>query len=833
MFTKSELWVWGLALFLIMGASTSVLAMTARELEDDSPNQRRWLSMPESRIVLNPYNFWTTMTPAEYSNGLHLPLNVGYYASGNVYELPNLIGVIARGSEEQVPETFVHEKGSDWADWTPEKGLRADTSGSELRLTITGEGERWGALEKWVEIDLDEFPYLEISIGETKGQWALKVNDGTKEVDTYIQQDTTKKGAFVYNIPDATGWKGKKKFLVRVFSIGIDQPTIVNRLSFVGRADGLGQATHYETSWLPYELPFKAFYGETSVLEGSDYLYDESTIVRRMILKQAPTSNTQLSCIGQYDGKIDWDSQTKTLAVETDHYRYAIGFSALVDPDISYYPSLNAILSDRGRQDTPGKQGFWQLDLSIGKSVEGTEVAIIVSFTAKHENPMLAIAKTRLAIGFMDWEEKRQEAMDFWDDYLSKVPRPDNFTLVGVPHYDVSSLEIEKDYYRAWVFLASNILPAMEETGFAYPQVCAGKPSMWAEGAQEARFSASWESLFGMQFYAYVDPKTAREAFRGLMSLVDETGMLAGESLPSRKAQTAMVIHQLSDDEQILIDTYPALKRYLLWRRDNPRWIHKEHNFPEMKDSEFVVSAIVDMGYMAEIASLLGLGDDEVSFWHQQRAKLFEDYLDWFWVTPFAEPVQYYNTLNDQRSLGNPLWTSTGLRLEMLEGPYLDSLLRRLRGAFDPVGVFNGFAYPKYPDISFTVYGLLDRGYTEEAQIIINTAIRDITRANMFSEQYHEYNWPEPTGVRPSLFGACMLIDMLWLKNGYRMDLGTPHVINTGETGGLKGLTICEDTLDVSIDQGKVLVSGGYIEKTLDAAQLKFELEPGKSRAIR
>lgn len=94
---------------------------------------------------------------------------------------------------------------------------------------------------------------------------------------------------------------------------------------------------------------------------------------------------------------------------------------------------------------------------------------------------------------------------------------------------------MEEQYYKAWIFLASNVLDISPEAQYPFPQLCCGKPSLWGAGAHEAPYSAAWESLFAIQLYAQIDPDLAWEAFKGLMSLVDPTGMLGEKVYPPGK----------------------------------------------------------------------------------------------------------------------------------------------------------------------------------------------------------------------------------------------------------------------------------------------------------
>src|SRR5690606_18351118 len=62
-----------------------------------------------SRIVINPYNFWTDLTAYKFNNGPELPLNVGYYVSGEGLWLTKMltmyVGRVETRGESRVPAT--------------------------------------------------------------------------------------------------------------------------------------------------------------------------------------------------------------------------------------------------------------------------------------------------------------------------------------------------------------------------------------------------------------------------------------------------------------------------------------------------------------------------------------------------------------------------------------------------------------------------------------------------------------------------------------------------------------------------------------------------------
>jgi hypothetical protein len=113
---------------------------------------------------------------------------------------------------------------------------------------------------------------------------------------------------------------------------------------------------------------------------------------------------------------------------------------------------------------------------------------------------------------------------------------------------------------------------------------------------------------------------------------------------------------------------------------------------------------------------------------------------------------------------------------------------------------------PKYPDMSYTVYGLLKQGYTSRARGVMEACIRDIVRAGApFAEQYVGDDF-RADGVRPSLFGSSTIIDFTMLMNGYKYDRGTPTIVLTdAQDSGVAGLLIRGKAIDLKHADGMVL----------------------------
>jgi len=566
-------------------------------------------------------------------------------------------------------------------------------------------------------------------------------------------------------------------------------------------------ATSYATAWAPHALSFTGRYASDAEVRGTEFLYDEQTLVRLLDFSGA---HDTFYLAGRFDGaaKVQGDE----LVVQNGQIRYALriqgggGFECVTPP-----PGLRP-LAGRGVCEAawggvasgvrPDERQWWGCRIST-QALKGKRLAVVVRFADEDEQ---AVAAPALTAGEVDAALARRETR--WDAWLAQVPEPLSAELLASVNPKGATPEgLRQAYYKAWVFTIQNVLPP-DKKRYPYPQLATGKPSLWDEGERRAPFSAAWESFLGTQFYAFVDPETAVASFKGLMSLVDADGMLGGESLPSRKAQTAMVLYRLTGDLAMLKETYPALCRYMAWRMKFSHWIYGALK-PNLywKDAEFVFSAIIDMEHLAEVATLIGK-PDEAKLWQEKRMAFYKESQKWFWATPTTEPVQNWcgnGPVPNQQD--HAIWVTTAFYMDgLLEGDYLASTLKKFDRFYNPDANFAGFGMPKYPDMSYSVYGLLKQGYTARARGVMEACIRDIVRAGApFAEQYVGDDF-RADGVRPSLFGSSTIIDFTMLMNGYKYDRGTPTIALThAQDSGVSGLLIKGKRFDLQCTDGKVL----------------------------
>ncbi|GBF73415.1 hypothetical protein PA598K_01704 [Paenibacillus sp. 598K] len=812
-------------------------AMLSQQLaEEDGPQQRRWMSVPGSRIVVNPFDFHLPdpTTQVHYSNSPILPLNIGFLSPWPTdykgYTLPNVMGVFDKSQTDQAVDTVWSASFDDPDKWRisefefPEDAI-VDFDPEYIRLHVKNDATYpWQFLtSESIAIDLDKQPLLQLHT-ETTGTWAIKIYDlskGDRGDERVLRAEGSGDGTETIDIakmvPD---WKGEKDILLRIFQVGKGSYLNIDTLEIVEIQSALAEAEAYTTTWAPHELTFGADYKSGLRLEGADFFYDEDTVVRTIQAKRQGTSSS-LSLFGQYKGDIQWMEEINTLYVSTGEdqqdQQYAISFGQLSSSGIRYFASYADMLTDNGSPEPFGR-GYWLMDFDLTVMPTGG-LATAFSIGTSADSKASVLAAVRQPFANNDRDRKAKERLNQWNQYLAKVPAPGRFELEYVDSQGVTFEQIEQEYYKAWVFTASNILAAAPEVGFDYPQIVTGKASLWAHGDPKAAYSASWESLLSIQQYAYIDVDLAWEAFKGLMSLVDEDGLMAGESLPSRKAQTALILYNISKDAESLEDIYPALERYLLWRIDHLRWIMPGIDDPTVIDAEFAVSALKDIEFTIQISRILGY-TDKVDVWEDRYRDLYIKYTTTFWKD--GVPYQYYNLVNGEFTPGNPLWTSTGMYITDLDSTLRESLYARLKANMKPEEPFAGLFIPKHPDISYLTYGLIEHGFVDDARVIIETMVRDVTQAHFFAEQYVVPGVPYPQGVRPSSFGATMLVDNVLQRNGLRTDLGEPLFTNLFDTNGeVSNLSLGGSIMNFALDAAKqeIQLSGSWMGGTTAVIQ--------------
>ncbi|MEY4244530.1 MAG: hypothetical protein RLZZ245_2115 [Verrucomicrobiota bacterium] len=523
------------------------------------------------------------------------------------------------------------------------------------------------------------------------------------------------------------------------------------------------------TDWFPYKLTLHSQHAAGASLSADDCFTDaDSSLLRVIEVLNAGTQQLQLSGSTPDNASLEWQAEKKAILVTGEKYYYSLCFASLTGAeDLPKPTSLSPDCSAAGwKIKLPLESGNGRYTMGFGFATreEGSEKAI-----ERSRNTISQPVKTTLT-----------NSRALAEEFLRKVPAPTVWGLDPQLAAGITSEQQRQAYYIAWSFLQQSTIDVLpEKPDFEFPQMSLGKASLWADGEHRAPATCAWESLIGVQWLSLVDPGSAWGIYEGIMSLVDADGLLGGESLPSRKAETAWRIYQKSPDRKRLAEVYPAIKRYLTWREANPRWIWGNNKAADERDLEFVVSWLYDLEFAARIATELDLPAD-AALWSSKEAPAIGQMRDWFFNDPQRLHQLYFTERKvhstPERSSERPIMTLSALRIRALPDDMSFRLLALWNETAHPELANAGFNYTKYPDNQFVALGLLDRKQSG-ARPFIEAILRDSIRAGEFTECLvpGKDNQPALDGVKPSLFTALNIIDFTWLLNQVRCDTGRPQ----------------------------------------------------------
>ncbi len=736
-------------------------------LYHDGAEQWRWLSVPHSRLVLNPSLITERSTPLCNLLALH----VGHWHGAHPERLQGLaaIRVLDAATVAHSSRTW-HQCLTPNADWISEtgpwifEGATAQQDNDKATIAVEAAGDPWGHAALTIT---PPFParagFIRISAPDVRGAWALKIGHEDLPVDAYVQHDTQRAGVYTYDLTQVDGWRDRESFEVKFFAVGDNAAATLASLEIALHEDDpdMGRAATVDSCWHPHQLSFAAQYEtDATHIAGRDFFHDEDTIVRLLDVHVKGDAPAVLRVEGHSQADPGHLDEPKgAIAFQRDGYAHALALTQQLETGYAV-PEGFAAAQD-------GFRWWFDVPLTPGK----TRLAFTVSFATGDNAQDAALQQATQTRDHAAGLAARKTA---WREMLGRVPAPEHFGITDIDAKGVTAAEHRRAYYAAWTFVLQNVLPPMPENAYPYPQTPTGKPSLWSEGASKARASAAWESFFAQQLLVHIDPDTAWDAFEGMMMQVDADGWLDGEVLPSRKAETAWVLYSNTGDRTRLEKVYPPISRYLRWREKNPRWIYRDHDNPHQRDSNFVDSLLLDLHYAKQIATRLGLDADE---WRAMGERVTEAYLQWFFPEEYPHPVQYYYKDTNTHDAGHATWVCSGLYLDGLPDWADEALMELFLSMYDPARDLAGLDFYKHPVGAMISHGLLRRGLEEKARGYMQAVLRDIIRATRFSENY-SFEPLRGWGVEDSMFGAATVIEFTLMLNGMRID-GPPAQAHT------------------------------------------------------
>lgn len=808
--------------------------VTCMSVQQDVSGGAAWLSLPHSRLVVNPVQgagvLASDLLPAATS------LDLGYYAGRTPISLPRFWSWRAADSGGRGTGGIrIRPSAAPFDPWQYD-GVTPDSREHGTRVTLNRPA--YGSIATRVTPDLDQTPLLYIEVPSASGGWTLraKAEGETREVE--LVPHTAQTGVFVADVRRLSGWQGKRTFHLVLSVVGEPGDTLtLTDLRFAG-VEGAPPATPGTKSarWFPHqlvtqvELPGSVAGGDSAStvplrVEETTTLLDTDTVGQRLRILEGGAART-LTLTGHLPAaEIRLLGDGRSLRVRNDTFQATITFSRPVR-EVRLYRAATDWLAGTTAPLGSSTGSFWEVTFEGVKP--GEEIIATARFSPTPGDD-LGDTDDRNRITTPDGFRaalQTQEAQ--WDQRLTLVPRPLDFTLSRVAPKGVTPQAIRLAYYKAWVFVLSNLLPPMPENGYPYPQASIGKASLWKEGAPQSRASSQWESMWSIQYLALVAPEPAWAAYEGQMSLVRPDGVLEGEGLPSRHVQTAWVLYGLTGDRDRLRAIYPSLKRLLLWKAADPRWVYKGSTPSDQKDSGFVGAALREIGYARRIAVALGLPDEEL-FWRKRGDDLVADFRRWFMVPNDNRMYTHFrgNTgAPEGEAVRIDRATHLGLPAGLLLANQEERLKTAVRTTFPADIAFLAPHMPGFPDYHDTLRGMRRLGMPDEADTLAEGAMRDITLSGQFAESYGHSFPPPAVGVQPAANGALMLIDATLTHNGILAGEGLPVVTDVSRVSGVENLRVRGEAYAVRFPgDGTMAISG----KGLRLLQRPMSFQPAAS----
>ncbi len=785
--------------------------MNSRDLTESTPIPR-WLSLPFSRLVLNPsggYDFTPMRAPISERAGFGLPVNLLFWHGETAWKLPMCWSwqcIPSDGASADRLETthdLLRPSGAEWRSTDAQVAVSAN--GLELTLDRNG----FGHAETTVTLDFSRSPFLLADVTPHDGaRWALKITDGRLPVDLVAHPDTDSRGDCAVDLAGLSGWSGRQTVTVKLFVIGQPGAHISSPMIRCARLTSVSPPLLRQSSdWSPAQCVDLAQAGASTSVRMATHFASEEMLVQAIAI----TSQGQavMRCRGWWpDGRVWWDAETGVVCLQSDRAHAVLAFNAPARW-LGVAPSVTLAL--QGRSDAPDGAGVWVVDLGACARLGQLGVAFHIRPGDGDPRRLARRALQAAQINAINGSLERRER--YWTRRLSRIPAPISYSVSTVDTRGVTDTQTRNAYYRAWVFLQQGFLPPMPENRFPYPQATCGKPSTWAEGHPQSAASAQWESILAMQFLAWTDPSSAWDALEGLMACVDDQGGMNGEGLPARHMQTAWTLWSLTGQTDRLRRLYPAMARLLQWKVNDPRWIYKDLTPEGMKDLEFVTHALMDMNYAMRICTVLSK-EAERSRWLNETRRLARAMLHWFWQTPDGPVNRLWDDNTQRRSGTNESWCIPSIVLapNPLSQRHGAALIKLLKQRLDPQVAFLISGLTKHPSLSYTLCGAYRNGLVNETLRLAETIMRDITQADDFGETYHQNFPPKASGVVPSNFGALNIIDATLWRNGVMVGEGLPELVRLPGSAGVNHLVIRGLRLSVRYEpQERVSIRGAAL----------------------
>lgn len=585
---------------------------------------------------------------------------------------------------------------------------------------------------------------------------------------------------------------------------GFQKKESMHKIQMGPKTGTVGDYKKLQTVWYPYKLTADAEYA-SGKLHMEEFFADKDTYIRYLSVSEAADAQLEMSA------KIDGIEKQNdgTLLIEQKDYWLVYRFLKL---------NTSGSITGLYEPTVAGEQ--W--NVTIPFETAEAKVAFAMTMMPKNVEGNSKEAALKLASDTVGINTRIPQLLsdtkELWDGKLAKVPMPQNWGVEGNGSNEaISADQHRRSFYAAWAFQYQNIVEPTPERDYNYYQVTLGIVSTWAHGAASAPNSCSWESLFNIQELAYVEPEIAWDAMKGFIYSIDDNGILDGECLPSQKAHTAWVcyVNMLSafperkaELDQEMKSLYTYIRKYLLWRAENPRWIYGGENFSNERDISFVTQWYSDVDFAIKMAKMLGENSD-VAMFESLKTRMGEESREWFFkeydttkpdsknnrIMAFCfllpDGGQQYNWSGSSHNGTSD--DALNYVYEALFADFPKDLIDQLVHSYlDFTGgkedePLLGFKFYKYGDGCHTAYGLMEREqqYPElqgKWKTYVNAVLSNAIKNVDFAECLRvNGSTTKLEGVEPSSFNASAVIDYTYMINGLRIDMGEPTAVGDSQ----------------------------------------------------
>lgn len=798
-----------LSVFSVSAQGTDAVAEfftspTCTTLTDTTDSQDRWLSVPDSRLVVNPYDFnlSATATQSDYSNRPSVPLNIGFASPYAVRReriiLNDVVGHLEK-SPDAVSNIMFDAPAEEWYPEDPRYGYTTVLDNGDLYCVNTADADPiWQRFHAGVfSAEVTENTVLSFEIVEKNDGVSCKISMPEGEWTDY-SCSVNGTGLYEFRVADVIGRTGSFRLRVDFYCVGSGAHMTIRNVTVADSLFDFSSGCTFANN--PAVNRTSAVFPDGNTMSVTDCFADETTVLRNV--KYAGSENAYIF------GKIYGDAEVTDGCLTVDMGNYAYVISCDKGSVFGFFDGFASAVSGGKGSFSPEGCNYYLMKIT------GDEANIYFTLDTKYSRSKDGLVAHSKEMQTENSGEVISGRIAYWDDILAKIPVPGKFGLTVPGAENTNQRNIEKMYYKSWTLIYASVLPQSPETDYPYRTMANGKPGLWSEGGKHSQYVAMWDSVYAIRMLAYLDGGMAWDCFEGLMADVEEDGSISGEGLPDQKAHTLWHIYSICPDRERLADVMDVMERHTEFSLNHTYWIYPTYNpDPAIKDVIYTTALADEALYLNAIYTELG---------NSARAEYWADFADSYRLNiikwHFNNGRQYDfcipkgNTLS-RFSYDYSVLSSGGQGLMYVKGLRANNrkiLKDEFLSKYDASAVNGGFSGITAQSPLYMMYGYAQYGEKDISKTVCEVTIRDVSQTVMPAERCDTDTDGTPVcgGVRPSFFTAALMIESVFLRNNVRMDDGLPSAYSLFDSGRVSNIHIGSKVYDITVSDGKAAVSG-------------------------